>query len=301
MKKLIILLSTIILLSQCIKPDFQKSDILVTGTAEPLIDLNGTWKFTTDPPKNFFSNEVSYSDWKDILVPGDYAEHGFVVRPDNQCVYKTSIVVPSDYAGKIIMLRFNNIRSSARVWVNGTLVCDHSGDTTRWDCDITKYVEPGTNTCFTVELTDKYNEIALPVEDTMHQTGCNIRSVSLLALPENYPKAILVKTQFDSKNKDADLNIRIVPVKDFKTWVSFRMYDPKGKQIRLNDRRYLIREDTMEISFPIKTPLKWDAEHPNLYSLITEVFNKSILTASIKTEISFREGVVKSNKRRRNK
>jgi beta-galactosidase/beta-glucuronidase len=287
MKKLSVLLFAIILLSQCIKPDFQKADILVTGTAEPVISLNGTWKFTMNPPENFFRNEASCSGWNDIIVPGDYTEQGFDVKTGSPYVYKTSIAVPSDYTGKIIKLSFDGIRSFARVWVNGTFVCDHPGDSARWDCDITKYVEPGKNIWFTIELTDKFNEISRPGEDAKYKAGGIIRSVRLLALPENYPEAINIQIDPDARNKEAVLKIVIVPSSGEKIWAGFRMYDPRGDLVRLNDRRYVIKGDTFKISFPVKAPLKWDSAHQYFYTVITEVFNKSILTSSTKSVIEF--------------
>jgi beta-galactosidase/beta-glucuronidase len=289
MKKLLVPVFAIILISQCIKPDFQKADILVTGTAEPVISLNGTWKFTLNPPENFFSNEVSCSGWKDVLFPGDYTENGFVVRSDSPYIYKTSVAIPSDYAGKIIKLRFEGIRSFTRVWVNGTFVCSHPCDSTAWDCDITKYVAPGTKRWVTVELTNKCNEISSSGDDIKPETGKNIRSVSLLALPENYPQAINIQIDPNPRNKDAILKIVIVPSSGETIWAGFRMYDPKGDQVRLNDKRYVIKGDTLKISFPVKAPLKWDTDHEYLYTVITEIFNKRILTSSTKSVIEFQK------------
>lgn len=296
MKKLTIILFAFILLPQCTKTDFQKVDILVTGTSEPVISLNGKWKFTMNPPKNFFMNEVSCSDWNDIVVPGECAMQGFAIRHNIPYVYKTLISIPSDYAEKTIKLKFEGVYSYARVWVNGSFIRDHSGGFTAWDCDITKYVKPGTDAWLTLEFTDMDNEISYASGYAKHQIGGILRSVSLIALPVNYPKSIQIQTTFDSKYKDADLVITVIPPEGERIWAGFRMYDPKGKLIRLNDKRYLIKGDTTTISFPVKTPVKWDAEHPNLYTLITEVFNKSILTASLKTMIGFREVEVAGNR-----
>jgi len=296
MKKLLFLLIVAILFSGCTKTDFQKIDIIVTGTAEPVISLNGTWKFTMNPQKNFFMNEIPTAGWKDILVPGECAMQGFAIDHNTPYVYKTLIAIPSDYADKTIKLKFEGVYSYARVWVNGSFIRDHRGGFTAWDCDITKNVKPGTNAWLTLEFTDEDNDISYASGYAKHQIGGILRSVSLLALPENYPESFQIKTIFDSRYKDADLVITVVPPDNKKIWAGFRLYDPQGKLIRLNDKRYLIKGDTTIISFPVKTPAKWDAEHPNLYTLITEVFNKSILTASVKTLIGFREVEVKGNR-----
>jgi len=296
MKKLLILLSVVIVLSQCHKPEFQKSDIFVTGIAEPIISLNGTWKFTMNPPENFYLNEVSCSDWKDILAPGECAMQGFAIKYNTPYVYKRSVAIPADYDGKVIKLRFEGVYSYSRVWVNGAFIRDHRGGFTAWECDITKNIVPGTTAWLTVEFTDSVNEISFGSGYTKHPIGGILGSVSMIALPKNYPEAIYIQTDFNSKYKDADLKIRIVPSKYENTWVGFKMYDRHGNRVRLNDKRYLLRDDTSEISFHFKTPLQWDAEHPNLYTLIVEVFNKSTLTASNKTKVGFRKVEVKGNK-----
>ena len=296
MNKLLSLIVLIPIITGCNNPYFQTAEILVAGTSEPVITLNGTWKFTMNPPENFFSNEVSSESWRDIKVPGECAMQGFAVRHNRPFVYKKSFKVPVDYAGKMVKLKFEGVYSYARVWVNGIFIRDHNGGFTPWECDITDQIKPGNEASLTVEVTDKDNEISYGSGYAKHQIGGILRSVSLLAFPENFPESVNIQTDLDASYADAELKIRVGSHEKEKTWISFRLYDRKGNLVNITDRKFQLKDTVTLISFPVKNPEKWDAEHPNLYTLITTLFDKRIVTASTKTRVGFRKVEVKGNK-----
>ena len=62
----------------------------------PLISLNGTWKFSMTPPEKYWENEVDFQDWSDIRVPGECQMQGFAIQHDQSYVYKTAFEVPAD-------------------------------------------------------------------------------------------------------------------------------------------------------------------------------------------------------------
>jgi beta-galactosidase len=296
MKKIFFSLLILVLLAGCEKPKFQSRDILVTGTAEPVISLNGIWKISLAPPENFFLNEINTSDWKDISVPGECAMQGFSIKHNTQYVYKKLIEIPADYSGKIIKIRFEGVYSYAKVWVNGKFIRDHSGGFTPWECNISGIAEPGKSAWLTVGFTDMDNEMSYASGYAKHPIGGILRSVSLIAVPSELPEAVYVTTKFDHRYRNATLNIKVVKNPGGSSWIGFKMYDRKGAQVRLTDRRYKLTSDTTGFSFRVNDPVKWIAEDPALYTLVTEVFDESILTASLKTRFGFREVKVNGNK-----
>jgi beta-galactosidase len=296
MKRLIILLTAVCLFSQCHKPEFQKKDLIVTGTSDPVININGIWKFTMTPPEDFFRNETPVNYWKEIKVPGECAMQGFAIKHNTPYVYKRQVQIPYDFAGKVIKLRFEGVYSYARVWVNGTFIRDHSGGFTAWDCDITQNVTPGTEAWVTVEFTDMANDLSFASGYAKHPIGGILRNVSLRALPYNFPESVQILTDFDQKYRDADLKIKVVPGGTEKSWIGFRLYDIKGNPVNIKYKRYPLKKESAVISIPVKNPVPWDSEHPNLYTLIVEVFDKSILTSSYRIPVGFREIEIKGNK-----
>jgi hypothetical protein len=221
---------------------------------------------------------------------------GFAIKHNIPYVYRTAVKIPADFENKIITLRFESVYSYARVWVNGKFIRDHKGGFTPWECDLTNVIAPGEIALIAVEFTDRDDDLSYASGYAKHQIGGILRNVTLRALPDNFPAAVRIHTRFDRKYRDAELKIEITRGINSEAWVGFRMYDRNGNQVRLNDRRYRLRNDTSEFSFDVRNPFQWDAENPNLYTLIVEVFNKSILTASYKTSFGFREVKTEGNR-----
>ena len=115
----------------------------VVGVNVPEVNLNGTWKFSMNPPETFWENNIDFSDWEDIQVPGECQMQGFAIKHDQAYVYKYDFLVPQDFQDKHISLDFHGVYSYARVWVNGHFLREHFGGFTRWDCDLTNVVTPG--------------------------------------------------------------------------------------------------------------------------------------------------------------
>ena len=296
MKKLFFLLIPVLLFSRCQKSVYQREEVIVTGTDQPVISLDGVWKFNMSPPEDFYNTETGDSDWFDILVPGEPAMQGFAIKHNSPFAYRNEILIPPDYLGKRIKLRFGGVYSYARLWINGTLIRDHTGGFTEWEADITDHVDPGKKATVALEVTDADNDLSYGSGYAKHQIGGILRSVSLIALPENSPEDIFISTNLDHRRRVAKLNIRLISPVNERTWVGFRLYDPKGNQVRLNDKRYLLKRDTFDISFPVKNTELWDAEHPNLYTLFVEVFDRSIRTASFQYRFGFRKTEIIDNR-----
>lgn len=78
LQRLIMVLTLLIFATGCSKKG--SSDLFVKEVSRPVILLNGTWKFSMNPPENLQDPEVSSDDWSEIQVPGEcqmqaYAKH----------------------------------------------------------------------------------------------------------------------------------------------------------------------------------------------------------------------------------
>jgi hypothetical protein len=101
----------ILLCSDCALHASSSNQIQVTDVSKPVICLNGIWKFNMNPPVEFWKNDISPSNWPEIEVPGECAMQGFAIRHDRPYAYKTSVLVPTDYKGKTIILKFEGVYS----------------------------------------------------------------------------------------------------------------------------------------------------------------------------------------------
>ena len=270
------------------------------GLGTHILSLNGTWKFALTPPDNFWSDEVNPAAWADIEVPGECLMQGFKIRHNIGYPYKRSIEIPKYFAGYRILLRFDGVYSHARIWVNGQFVRDHHGGFTTWDYDITDFVTPGQDAWLTVEVTDRDDEISYGSGYAHHLIGGILRDVSLLAIPQDHFSHLHVETDLDADYRDARLrlNAGVLFHKGEKAEISFYLHDRNGKRVRLKPSRFELTKDNPDgkLDIPVKAPLLWDAEHPNLYVLEAELRVNGKKVQRRVNKIGFREIELAANR-----
>ncbi|MEN8194449.1 MAG: glycoside hydrolase family 2 TIM barrel-domain containing protein, partial [Bacteroidota bacterium] len=248
--------------------------------------------------EEFWKIDELSKEWKDIQVPGECMMQGFPIKHDIPFVYKKWINIPDDFSEKIVILQFEGVYSYARVWINGNYIRDHSGGFTRWECDITPFVTAGEDALLTVEVTDKDDEISYASGYAKHQIGGILRSVSLVAMPLNYPEDITIKTDLDENFQDATLIISgRTKNSSENSEIILTLTDNNDDKIILeNSTIPLNNEQDFQIINHINNPLKWDAEHPNLYSLIISFSENNKLLWQKNYKIGFREITLNENR-----
>jgi len=272
----------------------------VAGVSRPVISLNGTWKFTLTPPSGFWQNSVDPSAWSDIQVPGEPAMQGFAIMQNTEYPYKKTAAIPADFAGKKIFLRFDGVYSQARVWVNGTFMRSHYGGFTSWNCDITPLVTPGQNAVLTVAITDRSDDISIGSLYAKHFIGGILRNVTLFAVPQDYCTRVHVETNFDASYTNATLKVwgGMAFSGGTAAALELRLANPAGTPVSLSPSAIplssSVREDS--ISIPVAAPIKWDAEHPNLYTLTASVRSGAAVTEVFSRKIGFRKVVASGNR-----
>lgn len=257
----------------------------MVGVKQPVLLLNGTWEFKYSPT----------SKWSSISVPGEAAMQGYAIEHDKPFIYRKSVAVPADYAGKRIMLRFDGVYSFARLSVNGKFIREHHGGFTRWETDITDFVRAGKKNVIELEVTDKLDEISYASGYAHHPIGGILRDVSLFALAESYIYDLSVETHLDSLYKDADLRFACEFSGGEGAEVELKLTDNSGKLVKLKQNRFALKNDNNLFTLPINNPLKWDAEHPNQYKLDITLLKSGKEISSFSRMIGFREVEIVGN------
>ena len=229
----------------------------LAGVETPAVLLSGTWQFRYSPD----------SKWDKIQVPGEPAMQGLAIGHDKPFTYRKSFTVPADYAGKHTILRFDGVYSHARLFVNGTFVREHHGGFTRWETDVTPFVRPGKKNEIRLEVTDRLDDISYASGYAHHPIGGILRDVTLFALPETCLYDFYAETHLDAAYEDAVLKIGYSSPVAGGAEVAYTLTDPSGRRYPLVQSRFPLEEGGNMNELPVKNPLKWDAEHPNLYTL----------------------------------
>ncbi len=261
------------------------------------INLNGTWKLSLDASPGFERNETNTDRWHDIQVPGECQMQGFAIKHDHPFVYSREFEVPASFRNRDIILYFDGVYSYARVWVNGTFVREHTGGFTPWECDITTWVTPGEKARIMVECTDKKNEQSYASGYAKHQIGGILRDIRIQALPLSRVNTCHVGTILDSAYRDAilalDLSLKVVDASE----LTVTLLDPRGRTVKLDANKISLVagiKDTL-LKYPVMNPLKWDAEHPNLYTLKLLLSQKGKVIQETIQKLGFRTVEIVAN------
>ncbi len=268
--------------------------IKIAGVNNPEISLNGKWKFSINPPENFWENSIDFQSWPDIQVPGECQMQGFAIKHDQPYVYKTEFTVPDDYTEKQVQLNFYGVYSYARVWVNGHFVRDHFGGFTKWSCDISEIVVPGEKAVLTVEIVDRTDDISFASGYAKHQIGGILRDVELVALPKQNFKKLWFETDLDENYENAELKVFYELTQSSPAKIKVDVFDAENIVVKsvTNEANVPVGK----LAIPIENPKKWDAEHPNLYTVVTTLFENGKEILKTAKKIGFREVKVDGNK-----
>ncbi|OMF21179.1 glycoside hydrolase family 2 [Paenibacillus sp. FSL H8-0548] len=131
------------------------------------LNLNGEWEFAYDDTNVGCDNrwyEGENFDRK-IQVPFCYQSElsGIHEQAFHDIVwYRKNVELPSEYAGKRIILHFGAVDYEAKVWVNGHLVASHEGGHTPFQADVTAALQVSGKNIIVVRAQDYSKDVTLP-------------------------------------------------------------------------------------------------------------------------------------------
>jgi beta-galactosidase len=292
-KYLLFIFLCLLLLNQACK---HHPEIYVKDVNKPLISLNGSWEICLAPYDNIIKRISDSIVWNEIKVPGECMMQGYAIKHDQPFTYRKEILIPSDYKGSLIKIRFEGVYSYARIWIDGKYICDHYGGFTSWECDITSVANPGKTATLMVEVIDKADEISYASGYAKHQIGGILGNVILLALPLNYPDNLSVSANLDEQYRNAILIIKgTTRLPGNNNQVAIELLDADNKRVELPSDFCPVTGNEFIIRNLIMNPLKWDAEHPNLYSLKVSFIGNGKVTWYKYYQIGFREIEIQGN------
>jgi len=254
-----------------------------------VISLNGTWKFNP--------TDQNMNSSKNIEVPGEWAMQGFQVETGKAATYWKSFIVPADWKGNLIRLRFDGVSSYGEFKVNGKTVGSHEGSFVAFEFDITDFVKPGENLLEAqVQSETVSDKLACTSQYAAHTVGGILRKVTLYTLPQAHIVDFAWNVKFDSKYNDATLNVNCkVQSNGTPASLRFALQDEKGNPVRLEKDNFDVSASELSCQLNVKSPKKWDSEHPNLYTLTTSLVSAGKVVQVNKQKIGFRQIELRGN------
>ncbi|KAI1880930.1 hypothetical protein JX265_001170 [Neoarthrinium moseri] len=283
------------------------ADALVNdpGRARSLL-LSGLWGFdlAESPfggPRDFYKPDFDNAEWPLIKVPGMWQCQGFGKGPqytnvnypfpvnpphvpfdDNECGrYITRFAVPDQLKdGTQWRLRFEGVDSSFTVWLNGREVGYSQGSRNPSEFDVTSYLDvDSVENYLAVEVYQRCDGSYIEDQDQWWLSGI-FRDVWLHSFPSIRIEDFHVQTKIDDDYIDATLDVTVqlnVP----QARVALKLLDDDGKAII--DDVHSSDQTIVPCQHRLKSPKKWTAEEPNLYTLIL-----SVGTVYVSQKIGFR-------------
>jgi beta-galactosidase len=291
--------------------------------------LNGKWKFywqrgLKNQPENFQLVSFDDSHWDEINVPSVWQTEGYSVpyyyastfpkafsRTKSKIpsidhnmqeigFYRKTFVLDEVFDNREVFLHFGAAKSALEVYVNGEFVGYSQGSMAPHEFDITKVLNKGENV-ITAKLYRFSDGSYLEDQDMWWLCGI-YRDVYLFAEPKVCLRDFYFKTDFDDTYNDSNvtLNMYFNNYNNIrgKIKVSAKLIDSKNEEIELgsSEKELSGGKETITYNKTVKSPDKWSAETPNLYTLVmsVELDGKVICVKSYK--VGFKKVEIKGEK-----
>jgi len=262
--------------------------------------LNGYWKFywvrkPTDRPVDFYKTDFNDDAWKTIPIPSNwemqgygipiYIDAGYVFEADPPNIphdynpvgsYRYEFTIPENWKNRLIFIHFGAVKSAFFLWINGKKVGYSQGSKTPAEFNITNYIQSGTN-LIAVEVYRWCDGSYLEDQDFWRMSGIT-RDVFLFSTPNTHIRDFFVNGDLDQNYIDGILKLSIA-IKNQNEKISENitvkadLFDNENKKIQSFTFANKIKinsdsEEIFHIEKNIKSPKKWSAEFPNLYTLL---------------------------------
>ncbi len=284
--------------------------------------LSGEWDFKWCPnpcelPEGW-SAAAPVAGWDRIRVPSNwqmFQDRGYDrphytnvnypipvdiprVPTDNPVgLYRRSFTVPEGWAGRRIHLHFDGVNSAFYVYLNGTQIGYSQGSHMPSEFDLTPHLNAGEN-LLAVQVFKWSDASYLEDQDFLRLSGI-FRDVTLVALPRVHVRDLRVRTEIDKKCRDAVLDLRLSVINHAgaaakKHQVALKLVDAAGAAVAEGALSLAAlaagAEQQINVRIPVANPLKWNAEEPNLYTLLVSTLDPAgKVTAVQRQAVGFRK------------
>ena len=260
--------------------------------------LNREWKFALGDFVGAERPGFEDAAWSTVGLPHSFSTPYFLSSEFYMGYgwYRRHLTAPQEWKQRRIFLEFDGVFQVAEIFVNGRIVGSHQGGYTGFSFDITESVRPGdnvlavrVNNSWNPELAPRagehafsggiYRSVRLVVTDPLHVTWYGTFVATPNVSAESGPVNVKTEIQNDTGQEKActvksdvtDGDGRIVAT------VTTSRRVAAGVSVTFD-------QDTPEVL----RPSLWSPTHPNLYSVVTTVFDGSSLVDTYRTTFGFR-------------
>lgn len=264
-----------------------------------MIQLDGVWNFRVDSADVGEQQQwmKGLSKATTIAVPGSWNEQINGLRNYlGKVWYERQTFVPAAWRTERVFLRIGSATYAAKVWVNGRLAGEHEGGNLPFAIDISGLIKYGTKNRITISVENELSPERIPTGGIKGVPLKNIpatnydffpysglqRSVMLCTVPREASLSDITATT-DIKGTTGIVNVAL---KAQGTATAYRLVltDSKGQEVQ--QRGAIHNSATATLRVP--NARLWAPEHPNLYTLRTELLKSGKVVDSYECRIGIR-------------
>lgn len=274
--------------------DWDKATVVKTNDKRSQISLNGIWRFI---PATEGRDVPDKAGWAYIKVPGSWQSTSgrrtaFVALGSGpkwdaydgtrvaRAWYERKVLIPSDWQGRGISLRFDRVSTDAMVYVNDT-PCGKIA----WpwgEVDITKAVKPGQMATIRVQVAAIADAQKVgtfwqnALSDTVTYSSARLKTRGLTGsvflesrASEGRVTDVFVRTSTRKKEVALDVELSSIQQAGSVQFIA-DMLDASGrieKSFSAETKVTAKETQTVTVSWPWPNPRLWDVGKPNLYTL----------------------------------
>ena len=250
--------------------------------------LNGQWSFKYfnsiyDVTEEFYLPDFDLARFDSIPVPAVWQNHGYdrhqyinikypfpydppYVPVENPCgAYVRQFEVTAGNQNMRKYINFEGVDSCYYLWINGAFVGYSQVSHSTSEFDITDFVNEGTNTIAVLVL--KWCDGSYFEDQDKFRTSGIFRDVYILYRPQKHIRDFFVKTALSDNYEKAGISVEIEYLNGNPVQLDYVLFDTDSTtEVARGTINSTGQNPVVEIS--VENPSLWNAEQPNLYTLV---------------------------------
>jgi beta-galactosidase len=265
-------------------------------------DFNKNWNFKLGDYPTAIQANFDVSNWRTLQLPHDWSIEGAFNKdnptkqaqaflPAGMGWYRKTFTLPENWATKTVSIEFDGVFKNSEVWINGHLLGKRPNGYISFAYELSQYLNFG-----------KENVIAVKVDNDAQPnsrwyTGSGIyRNVRLVASEKLHvaqwgtyvtnPEVSVAKA---SVHLEVTVENKSDVAKEFQLETS--ILDTNNKEVANATTTEKIGANTNAKkihNLNVNQPKLWDTENPNLYKIVTTIYENSKAVDNYETPLGFR-------------
>lgn len=300
----------------------------VVDSSENISRLNGEWSFQylepgVDVPRSILESGSDISSLAKINLPASWQMSGvgeavfsrkaydfLRSKPEGRIpevglspsvAFVSDVSVPFDYLDRALYLHVGAARADLTVYVNGEQVGQSTDSKNPAEFNISKYVVRGLNRVV-LKVSQWSQGSLLEDQSAWRLSGLN-RDIYLFAQPKIRIADYLVRTTLDPSYTNGLLETALILKTELlnphSVSVYYDLYDGSGKLVNQASREVELSMrgvDTIRFTASIPNVEQWNAETPNLYTILYRVKREGRWTEFVAVKTGFRTVEIRDGK-----